>query len=71
MDKVLLIVLIVYTVFFIADTATNIKRTKAYNEMEKTNIEFNDLLMDQNRLLIEQNELLRECIDKTGEEDNE
>ena len=71
MNKVLLIVLIVYIVFFIVNTVTNIKRTKAYNEMEKTNLEFNDLLMRQNRFLIEQNELLRKCMGKTGEVDDE
>lgn len=71
MDKVLLIVMIVYIVFFITDTVTNIKRMKAYNEMEKTNLEFNDLLMRQNRFLIEQNELLRKCMGKTGEVDDE
>ena len=71
MNKVLLIVLIVYTVFFIVDTVTNIKRMKAYNEMEKTNLEFNDLLMRQNRFLIEQNELLRKRMDKIGEVDDE
>ena len=71
MNKVLLIVMIVYIVFFIVDTVTNIKRTKAYNEMEKTNLEFNDLLMRQNRFLIEQNELLRKCMGKTGEVDDE
>lgn len=71
MNKVLLIVLIVYIVFFIVDTVTNIKRIKAYNEMEKTNLEFNDLLMRQNRFLIEQNELLRKCMGKTGEENDE
>ena len=71
MDKVLLIVMIVYIVFFITDTVTNIKRMKAYNEMEKTNLEFNDLLMRQNRFLIEQNELLRKCMGKTGEENDE
>lgn len=71
MDKVLLIVMIVYIVFFIVDTVTNIKRMKAYNEMEKTNLEFNDLLMRQNRFLIEQNELLRKCMGKTGEVDDE
>lgn len=71
MNKVLLIVMIVYIVFFIADTVTNIKRMKAYNEMEKTNLEFNDLLMRQNRFLIEQNELLRKRMGKTGEENDE
>lgn len=71
MDKVLLIVMIVYIVFFITDTVTNIKRMKAYNEMEKANLEFNDLLMRQNRFLIEQNELLRKCMGKTGEVDDE
>ena len=71
MDKVLLIVMIVYIVFFITDTVTNIKRMKAYNEMEKTNLEFNDLLMRQNRFLIEQSELLRKCMSKTGEVDDE
>ena len=71
MNKVLLIVMIVYIVFFIADTVTNIKRMKAYNEMEKTNLEFNDLLMRQNRSLIEQNELLRKRMGKTGEENDE
>ena len=71
MNKVLLIVMIVYIVFFITDTVTNIKRMKAYNEMEKTNLEFNDLLMRQNRFLIEQNELLRKCMGKTGEVDDE
>ena len=71
MDKVLLIVMIVYIVFFITDPVTNIKRMKAYNEMEKTNLEFNDLLMRQNRFLIEQNELLRKCMGKTGEVDDE
>lgn len=71
MNKVLLIVLIVYIVLFIVDTVTNIKRMKAYNEMEKTNLEFNDLLMRQNRFLIEQNELLRKCMGKTGEENDE
>ena len=71
MDKVLLIVMIVYIVFFITDTVTNIKRMKAYNEMEKTNLEFNDLLMRQNRFLIEQIELLRKCMSKTGEVDDE
>lgn len=71
MDKVLLIVMIVYIVFFIVNTVTNIKRMKAYNEMEKTNLEFNDLLMRQNRFLIEQNELLRKCMGKTGEVDDE
>nr|DAT09703.1 MAG TPA: hypothetical protein [Caudoviricetes sp.] len=39
--------------------------------MEKTNLEFNDLLMRQNRFLIEQNELLRKCMGKTGEVDDE
>ena len=63
--------MIVYIVFFIADTVTNIKRMKAYNEMEKTNLEFNDLLMRQNRFLIEQNELLRKRMGKTGEENDE
>lgn len=67
MNKVLLIVMIVYIVLFIVDTVTNIKRTKAYNEMEKTNLEFNDLLMRQNMFLIEQSELLRKCMGKTGE----
>lgn len=71
MNKVLLIVMIVYIVFFIVDTVTNIKRMKAYNEMEKTNLEFNDLLMRQNRFLIDQNELLRKCMSKTGEVDDE
>ena len=71
MNKVLLIVTIVYIVFFIVDTVTNIKRTKAYNEMEKTNLELNDLLMRQNRFLIEQIELLRKCMSKTGEVDDE
>lgn len=71
MNKVLLIVMIVYIVFFITDTVTNIKRMKAYNEMEKTNLEFNDLLMRQNRFLIEQNELLRKYMSKTGEVDDE
>lgn len=71
MNKVLLIVMIVYIVFFIVDTVTNIKRIKAYNEMEKTNLEFNDLLMRQNRFLIEQNELLRKRMDKIGEVDDE
>lgn len=71
MNKVLLIVMIVYIVFFIVDTVTNIKRIKAYNEMEKTNLEFNDLLMRQNRFLIEQNELLRKRMGKTGEENDE
>lgn len=71
MNKVLLIVMIVYIVFFIVNTVTNIKRMKAYNEMEKTNLEFNDLLMRQNRFLIEQNELLRKCMGKTGEVDDE
>ena len=71
MNKVLLIVMIVYIVLFIVDTVTNIKRMKAYNEMEKTNLEFNDLLMRQNRFLIEQNELLRKCMGKTGEVDDE
>ena len=66
MNKVLLIVMIVYIVLFIVDTVTNIKRTKAYNEMEKTNLEFNDLLMRQNRFLIEQSELLRKYMSKTG-----
>lgn len=71
MNKVLLIVMIVYIVLFIVDTVTNIKRTKAYNEMEKTNLELNDLLMRQNRFLIEQIELLRKCMSKTGEVDDE
>lgn len=71
MNKVLLIVMIVYIVFFIVDTVTNIKRIKAYNKMEKTNLEFNDLLMRQNRFLIEQNELLHKYISKTGEVDDE
>lgn len=71
MNKVLLIVMIVYIVFFIVDIVANIKRMKAYNEMEKTNLEFNDLLMRQNRFLIEQNELLRKCMGKTGEVDDE
>ena len=71
MNKVLLIVMIVYIVFFIVNTVTNIKRMKAYNEMEKTNLEFNDLLMRQNRFLIEQNELLRKRMDKIGEVDDE
>ena len=48
-----------------------LKRMKAYNEMEKTNLEFNDLLMRQNRFLIEQNELLRKRMGKTGEENDE
>ena len=71
MDKVLLIVMIVYIVFFITDTVTNIKRMKAYNEMEKTNLEFNELLMRQNMFLIEQSELLRKYMSKTGEVDDE
>ena len=71
MNKVLLIVMIVYIVLFIVDTVTNIKRIKAYNKMEKTNLEFNDLLMRQNRFLIEQNELLRKYMSKTGEVDDE
>ncbi len=71
MNKVLLIVMIVYIVFFVVDTVTNIKRMKAYNEMEKTNLELNDLLMRQNRFLIEQIELLRKCMSKTGEVDDE
>lgn len=71
MNKVLLIVMIVYIVLFIVDTVTNIKRIKAYNEMEKTNLEFNDLLMRQNRFLIEQSELLRKYMSKTGEVDDE
>ena len=50
---------------------TNIKIIKAYNEREKTNLEFNYLLMRQNRFLIEQNELLRKCMGKTGEENDE
>lgn len=71
MNKVLLIVMIVYIAFFIVDIVTNIKRMKAYSEMEKTNMEFNNLLISQNRLLTEQNELLRKCIGKTGEVDDE
>lgn len=47
------------------------KTMKAYNEMEKTNLELNDLLMRQNRFLIEQIELLRKCMSKTGEVDDE
>lgn len=71
MNKVLLIVMIVYIAFFIVDIVTNIKRMKAYNEMEKTNLEFNELLMRQNMFLIEQSELLRKYMSKTGEVDDE